>query len=311
MKENELNILIGIPGSGKTTFAKSKLFENCIYLSSDEIRKELYGFENQEHNNEVFDLLHKRLFSALEQGVSVIYDATNLSEKRRKNIIERAKKYATVNAYLMCSPIAKILERNMGRKRKIPWDKLETMVKTIQCPMYYEGFDNIYLIDTGMENENYDYKNLLKKCDIPQENPYHYETLKEHIEKATELTKEKRKKIKFSIDYRILETAVKYHDMGKLYTKTYNPEKGYFTYYNHENISTYIFLCQIAKTRLRDRKNRVKLCDSDYQTAFLIQNHMKFYNGNIHKLKGIIKDDDLFNSLELLHEADENSRIGI
>ena len=65
MKENELNILIGIPGSGKTTFAKSKLFENYIYLSSDEIRKELYGFENQEHNNEVFDLLHKRLFSAL------------------------------------------------------------------------------------------------------------------------------------------------------------------------------------------------------------------------------------------------------
>ena len=94
----------------------------------------------------------------------------------------------------MCSPIAKILERAMGRKRKIPWDKLETMIKTIQCPMYYEGFDNIYLIDTGMENENYDYKSLLKKCDIPQDNPYHYETLKEHIEKAAELTKEKRKK---------------------------------------------------------------------------------------------------------------------
>ena len=28
-------------------------------------------------------------------------------------------------------------------------------------------------------------------------------------------------------------------------------------------------------------------------------------------LKEVIKDDDLFNSLELLHESDENSRIGI
>lgn len=311
MNKNELNILIGIPGSGKTTLAKSKLFENCVYLSSDEIRKELYGFESQEHNDEVFNLLHKRLFSYLEKGNSVVYDATNLSRKKRKNVIEQAKKYAKVNAYLMCTPIAKILERGMGRKRKIPWDKLEEMIKTIQCPMYYEGFDNIYLIDTGMSNENYDYKSLLKRCDISQDNPYHYETLKEHIEKAVELTKGMRRRIKLSIDYRILETAVKYHDMGKLYTKTYNPEKGYFTYYSHENVSTYIFLCQIAKTRLKDRENRVNLCDSDYETAFLIENHMKFYNGSVEKLKKTIKDDDLFNLLELLHEADENSRIGI
>ena len=55
------NIMIGIPGSGKSNYAKKCLInDNTEYLSSDGIRIELYGFEDQTHNDVVFETMKKR-----------------------------------------------------------------------------------------------------------------------------------------------------------------------------------------------------------------------------------------------------------
>ena len=161
-----LNIMIGFPGSGKSSYAKKYLLtNNSVYLSSDDIRIELYGFEDQTHNTEVFERMKRETLIALQNDFDVVYDATNLSKKRRSDIIKSAKMCdAEVNAYLCCTPINIILERNITRQeRQIPWDKLVQMIQSIEPPMYYEGFDNIYLIDGGMYNDVYDYNNLLEK----------------------------------------------------------------------------------------------------------------------------------------------------
>ena len=144
-----LNIMIGFPGSGKSSYAKKYLLtNNSVYLSSDDIRIELYGFEDQTHNTEVFERMKRETLMALQNDFDVVYDATNLSKKRRSDIIKSAKMCdAEVNAYLCCTPINIILERNITRQeRQIPWDKLIQMIQSIEPPMYYEGFDNIYLI---------------------------------------------------------------------------------------------------------------------------------------------------------------------
>ena len=84
-----LNIMIGFPGSGKSSYAKKYLLtNNSVYLSSDDIRIELYGFEDQTHNDVVFETMKKRTLNALRDGKDVIYDATNLSKKRRSGIIK-------------------------------------------------------------------------------------------------------------------------------------------------------------------------------------------------------------------------------
>ena len=88
-----LNIMIGIPGSGKSNYAKKCLLtNNSVYLSSDDIRVELYGFEDQTHNDVVFETMKKRTLNALKEGKDVIYDATNLNKKRRSGIISEARK---------------------------------------------------------------------------------------------------------------------------------------------------------------------------------------------------------------------------
>ena len=95
-------MLVGISGSGKSTFAeKIKHWgelekEDVEIFSSDEIRKELYGDASiQKDHEKVFRILHSRVKEALSQGKTVVYDACNLSAKRRKAFLQEIQKYKT------------------------------------------------------------------------------------------------------------------------------------------------------------------------------------------------------------------------
>ena len=304
-----LNIMIGIPGSGKSNYAKKCLInDNTEYLSSDDIRIELYGFEDQTHNTEVFERMKRETLIALQNDFDVVYDATNLSKKRRSDIIKSAKMCdAEVNAYLCCTPINIILERNITRQeRQIPWDKLIQMIQSIEPPMYYEGFDNIYLIDGGMYNDVYDYNNLLEKYkDYYQFNPYHNETLSEHMTAVAKKAEELGANLKNGIDRNILWQAARYHDISKPYTKQFNCKKGYNTYYGHEKVSVYMYMCHVRKQQTIDALNRVRLSDSSYQIGALILNHMEWYRReDMTPIKKLFNDDALYYMSELLHEAD-------
>ena len=304
-----LNIMIGIPGSGKSNYAKKYLLiNNSVYLSSDDIRIELYGFEDQTHNTEVFERMKREILIALQNDFDVVYDATNLSKKRRSDIIKSAKMCdAEVNAYLCCTPINIILERNITRQeRQLPWDKLVQMIQSIEPPMYYEGFDNIYLIDGGMYNDVYDYNNLLEKYeDYCQFNPYHNETLSEHMIAVAKKAEELGANLKNDVDRNILWQAARYHDISKPYTKQFNCKKGYNTYYGHEKVSVYMYMCHVRKQQMRDSLNRVRLSNDSYKIGALILNHMEWYSReDMTPIKELFNDDDLYYMLELLHEAD-------
>jgi len=87
-------MLVGIPGCGKTSFAEELKNETTVHLSSDAIRKELWGDENcQDDHNRVFNLMHERTLYALRNGYDVIYDATNITRKSRRSILEKLPAY--------------------------------------------------------------------------------------------------------------------------------------------------------------------------------------------------------------------------
>ena len=92
-KENVLYLMMGIPGSGKSTYAKQFASRNSIqYISRDEIRFSLLqptdGYFDKE--NEVMKILREKTNLALENG-STLVDSTNLSEKSRAKLLNYIK----------------------------------------------------------------------------------------------------------------------------------------------------------------------------------------------------------------------------
>ena len=73
-----LIVMVGLPGSGKSTIAKQLAEDNpnTLIFSSDAYREKICGDENDQSNNDlVFRTLHKDLREALLLGKNCIFDA--------------------------------------------------------------------------------------------------------------------------------------------------------------------------------------------------------------------------------------------
>lgn len=88
----KLILLIGIPGSGKSSWLEEQgLLNNPAFavLCPDQVRRELCGnISDQSRNIEVWETVKRRTIECLEQGISVVIDATNVSTSNRRNFIQ-------------------------------------------------------------------------------------------------------------------------------------------------------------------------------------------------------------------------------
>jgi len=150
-----VTIMVGLPGSGKSTFAKDLIYDGVVYISSDEIRDEFFNGEyGKEQNNEVFRIVMERYEKALQEGKDVVLDATHLLEKYRRKYIEKAKEY---NGYLIAIYIGVsytvAYERNLKRDRQVPKDVIRRMFFDLEPPSHKEGFDEICIVDENGDVE--------------------------------------------------------------------------------------------------------------------------------------------------------------
>lgn len=286
MNRPKLILLCGIPGAGKTHYAKNyiTLQDNTVHLSSDSIRKELYGDENIQGNpGEVFTLMQKRAIEALNNGIDVIYDATNITRKDRSGIIGVCPKFAKIECHIVWAPIEECIKRDVERKRTVGKEVIDRMLKRFQAPWYDEGLDNIVTIFP----DNFDFTSYRSKCfndmKISHDNPHHTLDVFEHCQEAVKYTTE------LSMKYNI-RVAAEMHDVGKPYVKAFVDSKGNpcetAHYYQHQCVGAWLaYGCSYANGYV----------------AWLISTHMdpfmntKYYNN----LPPFLKKD-----IDLLHEAD-------
>ena len=154
--ENQFKVIvmIGAPGSGKSTFAKKLCQDNpnFKYLSSDALRAEFgSGEEDQSVTPIVFSTLKRRLDNYLRHNESVIVDATSINAKDRKDYINAAKQYnAKVIAYAFVCDKQTLLERNQkrgaGGGRNVPEFVIDKMLAKYQQPTNQEGFDEVNFV---------------------------------------------------------------------------------------------------------------------------------------------------------------------
>lgn len=156
-------MLIGVPGSGKSTFVKENFHdklthEDYLYYSSDaelEALAYMYGKTYNEiffsHIAEVTDACEEYLAHAFEHGMSVIDDHTNTSAKKRKAKLNKVPDDYTKIAFVFSTPEADEWQRRLDNRpgKTIPKNVLESMATNLTNPSYDEGFDIIY--DEGFD----------------------------------------------------------------------------------------------------------------------------------------------------------------
>ena len=281
-----LIILVGVSGSGKTTYAQKYIEENpnTIHLSSDKIREELFGDEaTQGDNNKVFSLMQSRAIDALNNGLSVVYDATNVTRKDRSYIIALCPKFVKIECHIVWAPISYCIYRDeFMRNRTVGKQVIDKMLKRFQAPYYDEGIDEIKVIMP----DDFDVKeyecHYFYGMEIPHDNPNHTLNIFDHCIDAFQYSVDN----KFNFD---IKTAAIYHDIGKPYVKAFIDSKGNpcetAHYYQHQCVGAWIAYG----------------LEVNPFVAWLISVHMdpflntKYYN----KLPTYLKKQ-----VDLLHEAD-------
>lgn len=288
MDRPSLILLVGVPGSGKTDYAKKYIRKhpNTIHLSSDLIRKELWGDEaTQGDNNEVFSLMQSRAVEALNNGQSVVYDATNVTRKDRSYIIALCPKFVKIECHIIWAPIETCIERDAARERTVGKAVIDKMLKRFQAPYYDEGIDEI-IIKRPYAFGSADYDNyIFAAMDIPHDNPHHTLNIMDHCKAAYDY-------IFYSVGQEGF-TAALIHDIGKPYVKAFIDSKGnpceIAHYYQHQCVGAWM--------------SYGLDCVTPY-IAWLISTHMEpFFDSKYYKKLPVY----LKQQVDLLHEADLNA----
>lgn len=301
---NKLFMMIGIPASGKTSLAEQiAKSEDAEIVSSDSIRKELYGDENiQGDSNEVFKTVEDRIINGLKNNRNMIYDATNINYKRRMAFLQKIRKLKIEKiAIMVATPYEQCLIRNSQRERQVPEEVMKRMYFNFYVPQYFEGWDDIQIKYTN--NYIFFFDDLE---DIKQDNPHHKLTVLEHCKKTEEILNKQNGQLSIPINF-----AGRLHDIGKLKTKTFINSKGEKTniahFYNHEKVSAYDSLFYV---NLRSRIEMMKDEEFALETIKLIQWHMLPWTEMSEKTEQKYKKllgEKFWNDLMILHKADKEA----
>jgi bifunctional polynucleotide phosphatase/kinase len=122
LSHQEVVILIGYPGSGKSTIANT-ILKTAGYeiMSGDELKTS--------------SKMIKVATTFIDKQKSIVFDATNPSKKKRKEYIDFAKEYKLP---VRCIHVATNLEESMAQNQKRPTDKI---VPRIAYNIYKKNFE--------------------------------------------------------------------------------------------------------------------------------------------------------------------------
>lgn len=302
-------VMCGLPASGKSWQAKKLAVEyDAEIFSSDSLREEVFGDVNHQADNDaLFKELHKRIRECLAFGKNAIYDACNISVKRRMEFLKSLNKIPCEKiAVMMATPYEVCIERNKHRERKVPEEVIKRMYMNFWVPAKYEGFDEIeveYSGFGGYYGTPRDFYNKYK--DYNQHNSHHTLTLGKHCFRAASYIFEH---VEWWQNCRNeLYCAALLHDCQKPFCESFTNAKGEITeechYYGHEHPSAYNSL-------FYDFYNYgYGVWINQLYIAQLIQWHMRPYTAWEKSEKAREKDrrllgETLFNDICLLNKAD-------
>lgn len=147
-----LYMLVGVPGSGKTTWINNReeISINDHIVGTDYIVQEIadhFGINYNEAFPHVIKfaehMMNKELEVAIKNGGDIYWDQTNTTRKSRDEKLSRIPIHYHKVAVYFATP-ADLEERLASRPGKtIPEHVIDSMVSNLEMPTIAEGFDDI------------------------------------------------------------------------------------------------------------------------------------------------------------------------
>lgn len=149
-------ILVGVPGSGKSTWFDKNKTATTAPVSTDNIIEflgSLYGFTYNEIFSETIQfatkVMEKQLVWNAERGNDVVIDRTNMTAWSRRKFINILKPYGyEFECVVFSTPEPEEWKRRLDSRpgKTIPQEAIDRMVKGYDVPTEQEGFSKITFI---------------------------------------------------------------------------------------------------------------------------------------------------------------------
>src|SRR6516165_5334369 len=130
----ELIILIGLQGSGKSTFYRQRFADTHVLVSKDLLRNSKKPARRQ----------RQLIEAALQAGRSLVIDNTNPTREVREELVRLGRQHgAKVLGYYFEPQVKQSLVRNALRdgRARVPEVAIFATMKKLVRPSYEEGFD--------------------------------------------------------------------------------------------------------------------------------------------------------------------------
>lgn len=143
-----LYVLMGLPGAGKSTWAAAQ--KNMIHVSSDGIRKELFGSELIHiFNKSVMGIFRIRVRKALHQGHDVVADTCHMTRQQRQRTLAAAPQGTQKVLVHIDVSVKQAIKGDLNRKRHVTPIVILVYKRRFERPNVDEGFDEIIHIARG------------------------------------------------------------------------------------------------------------------------------------------------------------------
>jgi predicted kinase len=152
-KQPKLYVLVGVPGSGKSTWVKNQDWALGLTIVSTDTFVEDYAKSRGKTYSEVFkdygpravELMADQVIFARDHGHTIIWDQTSTTVASRARKFRMLPDYYAIAVVFRCPDADELARRLLSRPGKlIPVDVVEYMIKNFEMPTEEEGFDEIW-----------------------------------------------------------------------------------------------------------------------------------------------------------------------